>query len=159
MRSKTSCFNLTLFKKNMARFAPLWLLYTLALLLGSGLGLVESLELVALNMGNIYFKEATQTIRTMVSEGWTMNSALRDTGLFPPMVCNMTGIGEETGDLQSMLEKTADYYDDEVKDATQSLLSLMEPAVMLFLAVFVVIIVLAIFLPMLSMNQAYDQYL
>ena len=132
---------------------------TLSLLLGSGLGLVESLELVALNMGNIYFKEATQTIRTMVSEGWTLNSSLRDTGLFPPMVCNMTGIGEETGDLQSMLEKTADYYDDEVKDATQSLLSLMEPAVMLFLAVFVVIIVLAIFLPMLSMNQAYDQYL
>ena len=132
---------------------------TLSLLLGSGLGLVESLELVALNMGNIYFKEATQTIRTMVSEGWTLNSSLRDTGLFPPMVCNMTGIGEETGDLQSMLEKTADYYDDEVQDATQSLLSLMEPAVMLFLAVFVVIIVLAIFLPMLSMNQAYDQYL
>lgn len=132
---------------------------TLSLLLGSGLGLVESLELVAMNMGNIYFKEAAQTIRTMVSEGWTLNSALRDTGLFPPMVCNMTGIGEETGDLQSMLEKTADYYDDEVQDATQSLLSLMEPAVMLFLAVFVVIIVLAIFLPMLSMNQAYDQYL
>ena len=132
---------------------------TLSLLLGSGLGLVESLDLVAMNMGNIYFKEAAQTIRTMVSEGWTLNSALRDTGLFPPMVCNMTGIGEETGDLQSMLEKTADYYDDEVQDATQSLLSLMEPAVMLFLAVFVVIIVLAIFLPMLSMNQAYDQYL
>ena len=132
---------------------------TLSLLLGSGLGLVESLDLVALNMGNIYFREAVQTIRTMVSEGWTLNASLRDTGLFPPMVCNMTGIGEETGDLQSMLEKTADYYDDEVKDATQSLLSLMEPAVMLFLAVFVVIIVLAIFLPMLSMNQAYDQYL
>ena len=132
---------------------------TLALLLGSGLGLVESLDLVALNMGNIYFREAVQTVRTMVSEGWSLNSSLRDTGLFPPMVCNLAGIGEETGDLQGMLEKTADYYDDEVQDATQSLLSLMEPAVMLFLAVFVVILVLAIFLPMLSMNQAYDQYL
>ena len=132
---------------------------TLALLLGSGLGLVESLDLVAMNMGNIYFKEAVQAIRTMVSEGWTLNSSLRDTGLFPAMVCNLAGIGEETGDLQGMLEKTADYYDDEVQDATQSLLSLMEPAVMLFLAVFVVILVLAIFLPMLNMNKAYDQYL
>ena len=58
-----------------------------------------------------------------------------------------------------MLTKTADYYDDEVEDATSKLLSLMEPAILLFLAVFVVIIVLSIFLPMMSMNQAYDQYL
>lgn len=132
---------------------------TLSLLLGSGLGLTESLDLVAMNMSNIYFREAVLTVKTMVSEGWSLNSSLRDTGLFPAMVYNLAGIGEETGDLQDMLDKTADYYDDEVQDATQRLLSLMEPAVMLFLAVFVVIIVLAIFLPMLSMNQAYDQYL
>ena len=75
------------------------------------------------------------------------------------MVYNMVGIGEETGDLQGMLEKVADYYDDEVEDATQRLLAMMEPAIMLFLAVFVVIIVLAIFLPMLNMTKAYDQYL
>lgn len=132
---------------------------TLALLLGSGLPLVESLELVATNMSNIYFREAVQSIRAMVSEGWSLNASLRETGLFPPMVYNMTGIGEETGDLQGMLSKTADYYDDEVQDATQRLLALMEPCIMLFLAVFVVIIVLSIFLPMMSMNQAYDQYL
>jgi type IV pilus assembly protein PilC len=99
------------------------------------------------------------TIRTMVSEGWPMHSSMKDTGLFPPMVYNLVGIGEETGDLQGMLVKTADYYDDEVEDATAKLLSLMEPAIMLFLAVFVVIIVLAIFLPMLNMTKAYDQYL
>ena len=132
---------------------------TLALLLGSGLTLSDSLELVAMNMGNIYFKEATHTVRNMVSEGWPMNTAMKDTGLFPPMVYNLVGIGEETGDLQSMLVKTADYYDEEVEDATAKLLGLMEPAIMLFLAVFVVIIVLAIFLPMLNMTKAYDQYL
>lgn len=132
---------------------------TLSLLLGSGLGLTESLELVAMNMSNIYFREAVQAVRTMVSEGWTLNASLRDTGLFPPMVYNLAGIGEETGDLQGMLDKTADYYDDEVEDATARLLSLMEPAILLFLAVFVVIIVLSIFLPMMSMAQAYDQYL
>lgn len=132
---------------------------TLALLLGSGLSLTESLDLVALNMSNIYFREAVQTVRVMVSEGWTLNAALRDTGLFPPMVYNLVGIGEETGDLQSMLEKTADYYDEEVQDATARLLALLEPAIMIVLAVFVLIIVLAIFLPMMSMTQAYDKYL
>jgi type IV pilus assembly protein PilC len=132
---------------------------TLALLLGSGLTLTESLDLVAMNMGNIYFREAVQTVRAMIAEGWAMNTALRDTGLFPPMVYNLIGIGEETGDLQGMLEKTADYYDDEVQDATARLLALMEPAIMIFLAFFVLIIVLAIFLPMMNMTQAYDQYL
>ena len=132
---------------------------TLALLLGSGLTLTESLDLVAMNMGNIYFREAVQTMRAMIAEGWAMNVALRDTGLFPPMVYNLIGIGEETGDLQGMLEKTADYYDDEVQDATARLLALMEPAIMIFLAFFVLIIVLAIFLPMMNMTQAYDQYL
>ena len=132
---------------------------TLALLLGSGLSLTDSLDLVAMNMSNIYFKEAVQTVRSMISEGWPLNAALRDTGLFPPMVYNLVGIGEETGDLQSMLEKTADYYDEEVQDATARLLALLEPAIMIVLAFFVLIIVLAIFLPMMNMTQAYDQYL
>ena len=132
---------------------------TFALLLGSGLTLTDSLDLVALNMGNIYFREATQTVRNMIAQGWTLNAAMRHTGMFPPMVYNLTGIGEETGDLQGMLEKTADYYDDEVETATQSLLSLLEPFIMIVLAFFVVILVLAIFLPMLSMTSAYDQYL
>ena len=75
------------------------------------------------------------------------------------MVTNLAGIGEETGDLQEMLGKVADYYDEEVEDATQRLLAMMEPVIILFMAVFVVIIVLSIFLPMLNMTQAYDQYL
>ena len=132
---------------------------TLGLLLGSGLVLSDSLELVAMNMGNIYFREAVQTIRTLVSEGWSLNTAMRETKLFPPMVYNLTGIGEETGDLQGMLTKTAEYYDDEVEDATAKLLSMMEPIIMLFLAVFVLIIVLSIFLPMMNMTKAYDKYL
>ena len=132
---------------------------TLSLLLASGLTLTEGLDLVANNMRNIYFEETVRTVRSLVSEGWPLNAALRDVGLFPPMVCNLTGIGEETGDLQDMLAKTADYYDDEVEAATQKLMALMEPAVILFMAVFVVIIVLAIFLPMLGMTKAYDQYL
>ena len=132
---------------------------TLALLLGSGLSLTESLDLVIMNMNNIYFREAVQMVRTLVSEGWGLAEALRYTKLFPPMVYNMVAIGEETGDLQGMLEKVADYYDDEVEDATAKLLSMMEPAILLILACFVLLLVLAIFLPMLNMTKAYDQYL
>ena len=132
---------------------------TLSLLLSSGIGLVDGLEMVADNLSNIWFKEGTMTSRLMVSQGWSLSSSLQETKLFPPMVTNMVGIGEESGDLQVMLSKTADYYDDEVTQATEALLALMEPAIILFLAVFVVIIVLSIFLPMLSMTQAFDQYL
>ena len=132
---------------------------TLALLLSSGIGLVDGLELTAANLGNIWFKEGTMNSRLMVSQGYSLSTSLQDTKLFPPMVTNMVGIGEESGDLEEMLSKTADYYDDEVTQATEALLALMEPAIILFLAVFVVIIVLSIFLPMLSMTQAFDQYL
>ncbi len=132
---------------------------TLALLLASGIGLTESLELVANNMGNIYFKEAVREIGGKVSQGWQLHVAIQETGIFPPMIYNLVGIGEEAGDIQGMLEKAADYYDDEVESATQRLLGLMEPMIILFLAVFVVIIVLAIFLPMMNMTKAYDGYL
>ena len=132
---------------------------TLSLLLGSGLTLTDSLEMVAMNMSNIYFQEAVQACRTMVSEGWTLSASLRNTELFPPMVYNLVGIGEETGDLQAMLLKTADYYDDEVEEATQALLGLLEPMITVFLGIMVALLVVAIYLPMLNMTKAYDQYL
>lgn len=132
---------------------------TLSLLLASGLTLTEALDLTASNMNNIYFEEAVRTIRNLVSEGWSLNQSLKETRLFPATVYNLTAIGEETGDLQGMLSKTADYYDEEVEAATAKLLALMEPIVILFMAVFVVIIVFSIFLPMINMTTAYDQYL
>ena len=132
---------------------------TLSLLLSSGISLTDSLEMVANNMSNIHFREAILKVRTQVSEGWQLHFALQETGLFPPLVYNLVGIGEETGDLQNMLAKTADYYDDEVEQATQSLLSMMEPAIILLMGGFVVIIVLSIYLPMLNMTKMYDNYL
>lgn len=132
---------------------------TLSLLISSGMTLTDSLEMVAHNMTNIYYMEALLRVRTQVTEGWSLHVALRESGLFPPLVYNMVGIGEESGDLQNMLSKTADYYDSEVEQATQNLLSMMEPAIILVMAVFVVIIVLSIFLPMLNMTSMYDSYL
>ena len=131
----------------------------LSLLIGSGLTLLRSLELTAGNMSNIWYADALRNVSNLVSQGWTLAEGLRDTGLFPPMVPNLVRVGEEAGDLQGSLSKIADFYDEEVNDATAKLLSLMEPAIILLMAGFVVIIVLSIFLPMLSMTQAYDQYL
>lgn len=132
---------------------------TMSILLGSGLTLMEALDLTADNMSNIYYKEAIQTIRARISDGWPLATSMKETGLFPPMICNMVAIGEETGDLQEMLSKVADYYDEEVTDATDRLTALIEPCIILILAVFVAIIVFSIFLPMMNMTKAYDQYL
>lgn len=132
---------------------------TMEVLIGSGLTLTDSMDLAASNMGNIYYLEAIRDARALVSEGTPLRESLVRTGIFPPMVSNLVGVGEETGDLQSMMGKVADYYDEEVEEATKKLLNLMEPAIIIFMAVFVVIIVLAIYLPMINMTKAFDKYL
>ena len=132
---------------------------TMEVLIGSGLTLTDSMALAASNMGNIYYLEAIRDARGMVAEGTPLRESLLRTGIFPPMVSNLVGVGEETGDLQSMMGKVADYYDEEVDEATKKLLNLMEPAIIIVMAVFVVIIVLAIYLPMINMTKAFDKYL
>lgn len=132
---------------------------TMEVLIGSGLTLTDSLELASSNMSNIYYYEAVREARALVAEGTPLRESLLRTGIFPAMVSNLVGVGEETGDLQSMMGKVADYYDEEVEEATKKLLNLMEPAIIIFMAVFVVIIVLSIYMPMLNMTKAYDQYL
>ena len=132
---------------------------TMEVLIGSGLTLTDSMDLAASNMGNICYLEAIRDARALVAEGTPLRESLVRTGIFPPMVSNLVGVGEETGDLQSMMGKVADYYDEEVDEATKKLLNLMEPAIIIFMAVFVVIIVLAIYLPMINMTKAFDKYL
>lgn len=132
---------------------------TMEVLIGCGLTLTDSMDLAASNMGNIYYLEAIRDARALVAEGTPLRESLVRTGIFPPMVSNLVGVGEETGDLQSMMGKVADYYDEEVDEATKKLLNLMEPAIIIVMAVFVVIIVLAIYLPMINMTKAFDKYL
>lgn len=132
---------------------------TMEVLIGSGLTLTDSMDLAASNMGNIYYLEAIRDARALVAEGTPLRESLVRTGIFPPMVSNLVGVGEETGDLQSMMGKVADYYDEEVDEATKKLLNLMEPAIIIFMAGFVLIIVLAIYLPMINMTKAFDKYL
>lgn len=127
---------------------------TLSTLVSSGLPMLDSLEITAKNMSNIYFKEAVLYCRDEAATGANLSTPLENSSLFPPMVYHMTGIGEETGDLEEMLDRLADYYDEEVEAATKALIAALEPAIILLMAGIVGIVVCAILLPMFSMYDA-----
>ena len=99
-------------------------------------------------------QEATTSIRDNVSVGVTLTDAIVDTGVFPNMLVQMTKIGEESGTLDEMLSKVADYYEAEVDNAVAALSSLMEPFIMVFLGVIIGALVIALYLPIFKMGQA-----
>ena len=127
---------------------------TLSTLLGSGMSLVEATQIVSDIMSNIYFKEALADIAEQVSIGMPISRPLEDCGLFPPMVYHMIRIGEESGSTEEMLEKLADYYDEEVEMAVQSLMSAMEPMIIVVLAVVVGGLLAACMAPMMTMYES-----
>ncbi|MEG0962311.1 MAG: type II secretion system F family protein [Lachnospiraceae bacterium] len=125
-------------------------------LLAAGIPMLEVLEIVGNTMKNKLYKEALMQAREEVSKGIPLSEPLKRCGIFPPMVCHMTKIGEETGDIEGMLSKLADYYDEEVEMATQTVMSALEPIIILVLAVLVIILIAAIMAPMLAMYQGMD---
>ena len=127
---------------------------TLSTLMGSGIQLVDALELVTGMMKNEVVKAALKEAQEEVSRGIPLSKPLEQSGVFPPMVYHMIEIGEETGNMEDMLDKVAAYYDEEVEMATQSLLAAMEPLIIIVMAVIVVPIVLAIMLPMYSLYDS-----
>lgn len=138
-------------KSSASRFAR-----TLCTLTGSGIALVDALEITAKTMDNVLFRDAILDAREEVLKGIPLSEPLQRSGLFPPMVVHMTKIGEDTGDLEAMLEKLADYYDEEVELATQSLMAVIEPMIILVLAVIVGVLIGAVMMPMLSLYQGLD---
>lgn len=129
---------------------------TLATLTSSGISMIDALDISAKTMSNYMFRQAVLEAKEEVKKGVPLSEPLKRSGLFPPMVVHMTKIGEETGDMDSMLTKMADYYDEEVENATQNLLSVMEPVIILVIAVFVGILVGACVMPMLSLYKGLD---
>ena len=129
---------------------------TLATLTSSGISMIDALDISAKTMSNYMFRQAVLECKEEVKKGVPLSEPLKRSGLFPPMVVHMTKIGEETGDMDSMLTKMADYYDEEVENATQNLLSVMEPVIILVIAVFVGILVGACVMPMLSLYKGLD---
>ncbi len=147
---------LPLFGNMAVKSASAQLARTLSTMMGSGVPLVEAIEITARTMDNVWFKEALMETQKEVMRGTTLSQPLEQCGLFPPMVYHMIRIGEEAGATESMLDKLADYYDEEVEMATQSLMAAMEPMIIIVLAGIVGTIVGAVMMPMLSMYQGLD---
>src|SRR5437667_5387521 len=119
---------------------------TLATMFAAGVPLVESLDAVAGASGNAVFIAGTRKIQTDVSTGTSLTNAMHNTGLFPTMVLQMTQIGEESGSLDGMLSKVADFYEREVDDAVAALTSLLEPIIIVVLGVVIGGLVVAMYL-------------
>ncbi|HZM89259.1 MAG TPA: type II secretion system F family protein [Blastocatellia bacterium] len=124
---------------------------TLSTLLSSGVPILESLEITARTAGNVVVSEAIQKVRTGIEQGQTFVEPLKASGVFPIMVSQMIGVGEQTGALDAMLSKIADFYEQEVDAAIANLLSLMEPAMILFLGVTIGTIVIAMYMPLFTL--------
>ena len=126
---------------------------TLATTFAAGVPLVEALDSVGPAAGNYVYKEATKSVQTEVNVGTSLAQAMQNTGVFPNMAVQMTQIGEESGSLDSMLSKVADYYEREVDETVDALSSLLEPMIMVILGVIIGGIVIAIYLPIFKLGQ------
>ena len=138
----------TVRKITMARFGR-----TLATLVGAGVDIIKALEITGQTTGNHVIESALAEVRTKVHEGVPIARPLIENPAFPPMVSQMVRIGEETGELEHMLEKIADFYEEEVDSAIQSLTSIIEPIMMIGVGAMVGIIIISMYLPMFKMLQ------
>ncbi len=127
---------------------------TLSSLMSSGIPLVECVDIVSKTMGNLYFKDAMENARDEIMIGQPLSRPLEECGLFPPMVYYMVRIGEETGNTEDMLDKLAEYYEEEVENAVQNLMSVMEPMITIVLAAIVIVILGACLMPMMTMYDS-----
>jgi len=127
---------------------------TLGTLIGSGVSILDGLEITAKTAGNRVIQDAIMESRTSIAGGETISAPLQKSQVFPPMVISMIAVGEQTGGLDEMLSKIADFYDEEVDAAVGGLLALMEPIMIVFLGVVVGGMVVAMYLPIFDMINA-----
>lgn len=127
---------------------------TLCTLLGAGVPMIDALEITARSMENVHYKKAMMDAKEQVMRGVPLSRPLKTCGLFPPMVIHMVSIGEETGNIESMLENVANYYEDDVQVATEQVMALMEPAIIVVMAVMVGFMIMAIMQPMLTLYES-----
>ena len=146
---KTPLFSNLIVKSSVARFTR-----TLGTLISSGVPILDSLEITAKSAGHAIIEMAIMATRESIKEGKTIAEPLEATEVFPGMVVQMIGVGEQSGALDSMLEKIADFYEAEVDEAVEALTSAMEPALIVFLGITVGGVVIAMYMPMFTMIQA-----
>ena len=124
---------------------------TLGTLITSGVPILEGLSITARTSGNAVLEDALMKVRKAVEEGRTIVDPLKESGVFPNMVTQMIGVGEATGAMDAMLQKIADFYEDEVDAATKDMLTLLEPIMIGFLGIAVGGIVISLYMPLFSM--------
>jgi type IV pilus assembly protein PilC len=146
---KFPVFGMLLRKVAVAKFTR-----TMGTMLASGVAILEALDIVAKTAGNRIIEKAIYKVRSGIAEGRTMADPLNESGVFPPMVCQMISVGESTGALDAMLEKIADFYDEEVDQAVENMTSLIEPIMLVFLGVTIGGLVIAMYLPIFKMAGA-----
>jgi type IV pilus assembly protein PilC len=127
---------------------------TTSTMLSSGVSILEALDIVGKTAGNKIVEFAIQDVKTGISEGRSMADPLLESGVFPSMVCSMIAVGESTGALDTMMEKIADFYDDEVDQAVKNMTDMIEPFMLVFLGVVVGGLVIAMYLPVFKMAGA-----
>ena len=135
-------------KSSIARFSR-----TLSTMLSSGVPILDGLENIAKTSNNAVIEKALYYIREQIGQGNTMGYSLKETKIFPPMVSQMVAIGEETGRLDFMLEKIADFYDEEVEQMVSNLTTLIEPFVIVFLGIIIGGIIIAMYLPIFKIGE------
>ena len=133
-------------KVALARFSR-----TLSTLVAAGVDIVQALEITGTTAGNHVIESALADVSTRVQEGARISEPLAENPIFPPMVSQMVKIGEETGELDKMLGKIADFYEDEVDASIQALTSIIEPVLMIGVGIMVGTIVISMYLPMFKM--------
>jgi type IV pilus assembly protein PilC len=143
---KLPIFGVLIRKVAVAKFTR-----TLGTLIASGVAILDGLDITARTAGNKVVEEAVQRTRASISEGRTLAEPLKASGVFPPMVVQMIAVGEQTGALDSMLSKIADFYDEEVDVAVSNLTSLLEPLLMIFLGLVIGGVVIAMYLPIFKL--------
>ena len=129
---------------------------TLSTMLAAGIPMPEAVQITAGTINNLFYKEALQDARNDVMQGVPLSQPLERCGLFPPMVYHMTRIGEETGNVEEMLTKLADYYEEEVETATQALMAALEPMMIILMAAICGVIIAAVIAPMGAMYTGLD---
>jgi len=127
---------------------------TLCTLLGAGVPMIDALDITARSMDNVHYKNAMKEAKDQVTRGVVLSRPLKTCGLFPPMVIHMVSIGEETGNIEAMLENVAKYYEEDVQAATESMMALMEPAIIIVMAGIVGFLVIAMLSPMFSLYES-----
>ena len=143
---KTPMVGILIRKVAVAKFTR-----TMGTMLSSGVAILEALDIVAKTAGNKTIEKAIYKVRSAIAEGQTIADPLSETGVFPPMVCSMIAVGESTGAIDAMMEKIADFYDEEVDQAVENMTAMIEPFMLVFMGVTIGGLVISMYLPIFQM--------